>query len=161
MAHLGGHLEGCRIGFDLGASDYKVAAVRDGEAVFSAEIPGTPRPKPTRIPLRPYPGRASQAAAHLPRVDAIGGSSAGVYVTTRSGGLAVPRRPQSVFERAVKHDLPRMQQEWGVPVVVMNDGDVTALAGAMSLGEQRHARRRDGLERGRRLHGQEGASPAG
>ena len=28
----GGHLKGCRIGFDLGASDYKVSAVVDGEA---------------------------------------------------------------------------------------------------------------------------------
>jgi predicted NBD/HSP70 family sugar kinase len=27
----------------------------------------------------------------------------------------------------------RVQKEWGVPVVVMNDGDVTALAGALSL----------------------------
>jgi predicted NBD/HSP70 family sugar kinase len=27
----------------------------------------------------------------------------------------------------------RIQKEWGVPVVVMNDGDVTALAGALSL----------------------------
>jgi hypothetical protein len=32
---LGRHLEGCRIGFDLGGSDRKVAAVVDGRVVFS------------------------------------------------------------------------------------------------------------------------------
>ncbi len=32
---LGRHLDGCRIGFDLGASDRKVSAVVDGEAIFS------------------------------------------------------------------------------------------------------------------------------
>ena len=30
----------------------------------------------------------------------------------------------------------RIQREWNVPVVVMNDGDVTALAGALSLGSK-------------------------
>ena len=35
---LGRHLDGCRIGFDLGASDVKVSAVVDGEAIFSEEI---------------------------------------------------------------------------------------------------------------------------
>ena len=34
-----------------------------------------------------------EAAAHLPRVDAIGGSAAGVYVNNRvQGRLALPRR---------------------------------------------------------------------
>ena len=36
---IGGHLDGCRIGFDLGASDYKLAAVKNGEPVFTTEIP--------------------------------------------------------------------------------------------------------------------------
>jgi hypothetical protein len=34
---LGRHLDGCRIGFDLGGSDRKVAAVIDGKVVFSEE----------------------------------------------------------------------------------------------------------------------------
>ena len=34
---LGRHLDGCRIGFDLGGSDRKVAAVMDGKVVFSEE----------------------------------------------------------------------------------------------------------------------------
>lgn len=38
---LGRHLNGCRIGFDLGGSDRKVAAVIDGQVVFSEETVGT------------------------------------------------------------------------------------------------------------------------
>ena len=38
----GGHLKGCRIGFDLGASDYKVSAVMDGKAIFTEEAPWQP-----------------------------------------------------------------------------------------------------------------------
>src|SRR4249919_553544 len=40
---LGRHLEGCRIGFDLGASDRKASAVIDGEAIYSEEVPWDPR----------------------------------------------------------------------------------------------------------------------
>ena len=44
-ALVGGHLDGCRLGFDLGASDYKVAAVRDGEVIYSDEFAWDPRPQ--------------------------------------------------------------------------------------------------------------------
>jgi len=40
---LGRHLDGCRVGFDLGASDRKASAVQDGEVVFSEEKPWDPR----------------------------------------------------------------------------------------------------------------------
>jgi hypothetical protein len=77
----GGHLDGCRIGFDLGASDYKVAAVLDGEAVFSLELPWNPKvePDPAYHYAKIQEG-LKLAASHLPRVDAIGGSSAGILV---------------------------------------------------------------------------------
>ena len=80
-ASLGRHLEGCRIGFDLGGSDRKVAAVIDGEVVFSDETVWDPYFQPD--PQYHYNGvmeSLKKAAAHLPRVDAIGGSAAGVYV---------------------------------------------------------------------------------
>ena len=44
-APLGRHLDGCRIGFDLGASDRKVAAVHDGRVVFSEEVVWHPVPQ--------------------------------------------------------------------------------------------------------------------
>ena len=131
----GGHLKGCRIGFDLGASDYKVSAVMDGEAVFTEETAWDPKAQPN--PDYHYHHIASalhRAAAHLPRVDAIGGSSAGIIVDNeiRVASLlrAVPRKD---FPRAAGI-FKRIQREWNVPVTVMNDGDVTALAGALSLG---------------------------
>lgn len=133
---LGGHLEGCRIGFDLGASDYKIAAVRDGEPVFSTELPWDPRnqPDPAYHYDRIMEG-LKLAASHLPRVDAIGGSSAGILVENRMRVASLFRAvPPEVFRAEVETLFPRLRQAWGVPLEVINDGDVTALAGALSLG---------------------------
>src|SRR5690606_16729593 len=78
---LGGHLDGCRIGFDLGGSDRKCAAVIDGEVVFSEEVPWDPYfQSDPAYHLEGIRHSLSRAAEHLPRVDAIGGSAAGVYV---------------------------------------------------------------------------------
>ena len=35
--------DGCRIGFDLGASDFKISALNNGKVVFSKEFPWDPR----------------------------------------------------------------------------------------------------------------------
>ncbi len=133
-ARLGGHLDGCRIGFDLGASDYKVAAVKDGEAVYCDEFPWNPKDNPD--PNYHYAclnEGLKKAAAHLPRVDAIGGSSAGVIVNNKIMVASLFRAvPPADFERA-KNLFLRLGQEWQVPLEVANDGDVTALAGALSL----------------------------
>ena len=40
---LGRHLDGTRVGFDLGASDRKTSAVINGESVFEEEVPWDPR----------------------------------------------------------------------------------------------------------------------
>lgn len=133
-AALGGHLDGCRIGFDLGASDYKVAAVQDGEVVYSEEFPWNPRDQPDpEYHFRRLNSGLKKAAAHLPRVDAIGGSSAGVIVNNRIMVASLFRSvPPAQFPRA-KDLFLRLHQEWKVPVEAANDGDVAALAGSMSL----------------------------
>jgi len=132
---LGGNLEGCRIGFDLGASDYKVAAVLDGEAVFSAELPWDPKVEPD--PAYHYDriqAGLRLAASHLPWVDAIGGSSAGILVDNQVMVASLFRAvPPALFHEQVKPLFQRLQAEWGIPLEVINDGDVTALAGALSL----------------------------
>jgi len=132
---VGGHLDGCRIGFDLGASDYKVSAVIDGNPVFTTEIPW--HPVVEQDPQYHYAkilAGLKLAAAHLPRVDAIGGSSAGIYVDNQVKVASLFRSvPLDEFNQVVKPMFLKIQKEWGVPVVVINDGDVTALAGAMSL----------------------------
>lgn len=134
---LGRHLEGCRIGFDLGGSDRKVAAVVDGRVVFSEETVWDPYHKPD--PQYHYDGimdSLKKAAAHLPRVDAIGGSAAGVYVNNRvKGGSLFRGIPPDLFEARVKNLFLEIRRAWNnVPFEVVNDGEVTALAGSMSLG---------------------------
>jgi predicted NBD/HSP70 family sugar kinase len=135
---LGRHLEGCRIGFDLGGSDRKVAAVIDGRVVFSDETVWDPYYKPD--PQYHFDGimdSLRKAAAHLPRVDAIGGSAAGVYVNNRvKAGSLFRGVPPDVFQARVKDLFLDIRKAWnGVPFELVNDGEVTALAGSMSLGE--------------------------
>jgi len=133
---LGGHLNGCRIGFDAGGSDRKVSAVIDGECVYSEEVVWFP--KINEDPDYHY-GHILEAfktaASKMPRVDAIGVSSAGVFIgnapMVASLFIKVPR---SNWEK-VKTIYDRAAAEIGdVPIVVANDGDVSALAGAMGLG---------------------------
>ena len=135
-ASLGRHLEGCRIGFDLGGSDRKVAAVIDGQVVFSEEIVWDPYFQPD--PQYHFDGimdSLHKAAAHLPRVDAIGGSAAGVYVNNRVKVASLFRGvPPELFNRRVKDLFLEVRKAWNdVPLEVVNDGEVTALAGSMAL----------------------------
>ena len=135
---LGRHLDGCRIGFDLGGSDRKVASLIDGRVVFSEETVWDPYHKPD--PQYHYDGimdSLKKAAARLPRVDAIGGSAAGVYVNNRvkAGSLFRGVAPD-LFDARVKDLFLDIRKDWNnVPFEVVNDGEVTALAGSMSLGQ--------------------------
>ena len=137
-ASLGRHLDGCRIGFDLGGSDRKVAAVIDGKVVFSEETTWDPYFQPD--PQYHYDGimdSLKKAAAHLPRVDAIGGSAAGVYVNNRVKVASLFRGvPVEVFNNRVRDLFLEIRKAWNnIPLDVVNDGEVTALAGSMSLGK--------------------------
>ncbi len=137
-APLGRHLDGYRIGFDLGASDRKCAAVAEGQVVFSEEFPWTPGAQAD--PQYHFDGindSLKRAAAHLPRVDAIGGSAAGVYVNNevRVGSL-YRGVPQPLFDTRVRRLFFELQNAWGgIPFEVVNDGEVTALAGSMALND--------------------------
>ena len=131
----GGHLKGCRIGFDLGASDYKVSAVDERRGGFHRGNAMGRRHQATNPEYHYHHISAAlhRAAAHLPRVDAIGGSSAGIIVDNEIRVASLLRAiPKQLYPQAARV-FKRIQQEWNVPVVVMNDGDVTALAGALSL----------------------------
>ena len=132
---IGGHLEGCRIGFDAGGSDRKVSAVIDGECVYSEEVVWHPKKNPD--PSYQYEGILDsfrRAASKMPRVDAIGVSSAGVFINNAPKASSifycVPRQRwdevKTTFQRAAA-------QIGDVPLVVANDGDVSALAGAMGM----------------------------
>ena len=132
---IGGHTDGCRIGFDAGGSDRKVSAVINGECVYSEEVVWHPKKNPD--PNYQYEGILDSfrtAASKMPRVDAIGVSSAGVFIGNApmisSIFYCVPRdrwdEVKTVFDRAAA-------EIGDVPIVVANDGDVSALAGAMGM----------------------------
>ena len=136
---IGGHLNGYRIGFDAGGSDRKVSAVIDGRTVYAEEVVW--HPKTHADPAYHYDGILAAfrtAAAKLPRVDGIGVSSAGVFVgnapMVSSLFLQVPPEKRELVRTIYDRAAAAMGD---VPLVVANDGDVTALAGAMSLGTGR------------------------
>lgn len=135
-APLGRHLDGCRIGFDLGASDRKVSAVVDGEAIYSEEVVWEPRKHTDPdYHYNEVMTAIKTAASKMPRVDAIGGSSAGVYINHRAMIASLFRGiPEEDFH-IVRDMFLNIGKELDVPIAVVNDGEVTALAGAMSLGE--------------------------
>ncbi len=131
---LGGYLQGARIGFDLGASDRKVSAVVDGEVIYSEEVVWEPRKhSDPAYHVEEIKKALKTAASKMPRVDAIGGSSAGVYVENRPMVASLFRAiPEEKFGK-IKNLFLDIRDEMGIPLEIINDGDVTALAGAMSL----------------------------
>ena len=134
---IGGHMTGCRIGFDAGGSDRKVSAVIDGEAVYSEEVVWFP--KTNSDPDYHYEGIVAalkSAASHLPRVDAVGVSSAGIFINNRTMSASLFLKvPKDLYDSKVKDIYIRaITDTFGhIPYCVVNDGDVTALAGTMSL----------------------------
>ena len=136
---VGRHLDGCRIGFDAGGSDRKVSAVVNGESVYSEEVVWFP--KINSDPNYHYQGileAMKTAASKMPRVDAIGVSSAGVYVDNRIMVASLFLKvDEEDFDKKVKNMYIDVAREIGenIPIEVANDGDVTALAGAMNLGD--------------------------
>ncbi len=136
---VGRHLDGCRIGFDAGGSDRKVSAVVDGESIYSEEVVWFP--KLNSDPEYHYQGileAMKTAASKMPRVDAIGVSSAGVYIENRTMNASLFLKVgKEDFDKRIKNIYLDVAKEIGedIPVIVANDGDVTALAGAMDLND--------------------------
>ena len=138
---VGGYLKGCRIGFDAGGSDRKVSAVVDGEVVYSEEVVWNP--KVTEDPTYHYNEiltAMKTAASKMPTVDAIGVSSAGVYVDNKimvaSLFIKVDKQKHGDYVKNMYINVAKeMSREYGkeIPLEVANDGDVTALAGAIDL----------------------------
>lgn len=146
---LGRNLEGCRIGFDLGGSDRKCAALIDGKVVFSEEVKWDPYfQSDPAYHLAGIRHSLDLAASHLPRVDAIGGSSAGVYVNNKVRVASLFRgiTDVGVFDSQVR-DCPILRRSLRSPQRRRRHGprrvDVPRT--------QRRPRRGDGHERGRWL----------
>lgn len=140
---VGGYLDGCRIGFDAGGSDRKVSAVINGEVVYSEEVVWNP--KTTADPTYHYNEiltAMKTAASKMPTVDAIGVSSAGVYVDNKimvaSLFIKVDKEKHGDYVKNmyinVAKDMSKLLGK-DIPLEVANDGDVTALAGAIDLND--------------------------
>ena len=133
-----GNTNGNRIGFDLGASDFKISALKRGKVVFSKEFPWDPRnqPDPEYHYEKLSAGLEEAAVALGGNVDAIGGSTAGTLEGKRLGPASLIR---AVLEKApekkeiARNLFTRIEEEWQCPFEVFNDGDVTALAGAIAM----------------------------
>lgn len=135
---LGGHINGNRIGFDAGGSDFKICAVVDGQTIYSEEIVWNPKTQTNPdYHYEMIEKGLNKAKSHLGKVDAIGVSSAGVIIDdclmVSSLFLGVDKtncleKCQKAFVNVIEKTFPN------VPYAVANDGDITALAGSMSLG---------------------------
>lgn len=134
---LGGHLDGCRIGFDLGGSDRKCAAVIDGKVAYSEEVEWSPYfESDIEYHRQGIIASLEAAAAHLPRVDAIGGSAAGIYVDNEVRMASLFRGiPKARFAAEARPLFKELLGQWNVPFAMANDGDVTALAGSLATGD--------------------------
>ena len=133
---IGRHLNGCRIGFDAGGSDRKVSAVIDGQTVFSDETVWSPKlATDVSYQREGIADSLRKAAAHMPRVDGIGVSSAGVFIKNcaKVTSLFMSLSPEDKIKNEAIYMEVAAKEFPGVPCVVANDGDVTALAGAMAL----------------------------
>ncbi|MCL2819332.1 MAG: ROK family protein [Oscillospiraceae bacterium] len=137
---VGGHFDGCRVGVDFGGSDYKVAAVIDGEAVYSNETVWNPKTNSDPdYHLANITAAMKEAAEHLPRVDAIGISSAGLVGNNKVlYAQLYGEVPENLYATRIKDIYAQAVSAVGkdIPFEVANDGDVAALAGAICLSKK-------------------------
>lgn len=138
---VGGHLNGKRIGFDAGGSDRKCSAIVDGKTVYSEEVVWQPKLS-TDINYQ-YDGIYSAFKTAVEKMggdcDGIGISTAGVIIDSRpmvsSLFIKIPKEDFEKVKLAYIANVKRLENELGhpIPYIVANDGDVTALAGAIDL----------------------------
>ena len=126
--------------FMSGVYDRKAAAVIDGETVYTEEVLWQPKAAcDLRYHYAHITAALRSAAKHLPRVDAVGFSTAGVVMDgeIRRSGLFM-NVPAAEFDRCGRDILQRVVRDvfGAVPCTVCNDGDVAALAGSIALGRQ-------------------------
>ena len=126
---------GCRIGFDAGGSTRKVAALMDDELVFSDVRPWLPKQATSiRYLQEEISSAINLARAHLPRVDALGISTAGIVIDNSIRVSSLIREIPPSEHNQVKRLFYDIAAELGdVSLAVANDGEVTALAGALEL----------------------------
>ncbi len=130
---------GCRVGLDLGGSDIKTMAVKDGEIVYSSEIPWSPKeakdPSYHESRIR---SALLEASSHLERVDAVGVSTSGIVADEL---VIYPSLFASCSEKDKKEGVRVLLKDLccklfpDASFALINDGDASAL-GASFLYEK-------------------------
>jgi predicted NBD/HSP70 family sugar kinase len=130
---------GCRLAFDLGKSDVKTVAVKDNEVVYSKETEWDVTNTDPDYHFKVVTDALKLAKETLPRVDAIGGSATGTISAENHATWCdiFPNVPPAVYKEKVVDIFVRMAKDVAgrsdVPLKVINDGEVTALAAVQKL----------------------------
>merc|ERR1740130_1471260 len=139
----GKNANGNRLAFDLGKSDIKTVAVKDGEVLDSMETEWDvtavdPQYHYDAI-LAAMRGTIERAKAKgFGEIQAVGGSATGTVSGANEATWCdiFPNVPADVYKAKVVDIFIRMAKEVAgdVPLKVINDGEVTALAAVQKLG---------------------------
>merc|ERR1719158_403394 len=135
---------GCRLAFDLGKSDIKTVAIKDGEVLDSAE---TEWDVTNVDPQYHFDAIVDAMKKTIERakakgfgdIQAIGGSATGTVSGANEATWCdiFPNAPPDVYKAKVVDIFVRMAKEVAgdVPLKVINDGEVTALAAVQKIGK--------------------------
>jgi len=133
---------GCRLAFDLGKSDIKTVAIKDGEVLDSAETEwDVTNPDPQyhfdAIVAAMRKTIANAEAKGFGKIEAVGGSATGTVSANNEATWCdiFPNVPQDVYKEKVVDIFKRIAKEVAgdVPLKVINDGEVTALAAVQKI----------------------------
>jgi len=133
---------GCRLAFDLGKSDIKTVAIKDGEVLDSAETEwDVTNPDPQYHfdaivdAMKKTIERAK--AKGFGDIQAVGGSATGTVSGNNEATWCdiFPNVPADVYKEKVVDIFKRLAKEVAgdVPLKVINDGEVTALAAVQKI----------------------------
>merc|ERR1712060_128258 len=128
---------GCRLAFDLGKSDIKTVAVKDNEVLYSKETEWDVTNPDPQYHFDAILAALKLAKAELPKVDAVGGSATGTVSGENDATWCgiFPNVPPAVYKEKVVDIFKRISKELAgdVPLKVINDGEVTALAAVQKI----------------------------
>merc|ERR1719261_1296271 len=140
----GKEANGNRLAFDLGKSDIKTLAIKDGEVLDSAETEwDVTNPDPQyhfdAIVAAMKKTIENAKAKGFTDIQAVGGSATGTISGNNEATWCdiFPNVPPDVYKAKVVDIFGRMAKEVAgdVPLKVINDGEVTALAAVQKIGK--------------------------
>merc|ERR1712110_678823 len=135
---------GCRLAFDLGKSDIKTVAIKDGEVLDSKE---TEWDVTNVDPQYHFDAIVAAMKGTIERakekgfgdIQAVGGSATGTVSGKNEATWCdiFPNVPPDVYKEKVVDIFKRISKEVAgdVPLKVINDGEVTALAAVQKIGK--------------------------